>query len=122
MVSTNFTNETIFNSFSSNCEINELNNKRPFVSFSIAERPINFLLDTGASLSLLDYDTALMLPFKISPTNKTATSASGHNLAFQGSMLLPLRFGDDIYWHELLLTSNPTHNILGMDFLRKYDA
>ena len=97
---------------------------RPIFSFLVNNVPIKFLVDTGASVSIISSDLVRKFNIKMNskPTNLVATSVTGQPLRFDGQVTLPLQSQNFTYWHKFHVWTGQTKAILGMDFLSKNEA
>jgi len=99
--------------------------KRPFMTAVTNTKAIKWLLDTGASLSVIEEElfNQLNIPKrKVPDPFRTVTGATGHSLQLLGTYLIPLtipRYGTVVYPITVAKVL-PTKAILGNDFLKKY--
>ena len=116
--------------FNLNCFNKEADkyNKRPFTTTKIHENKISALLDTGASISAMSYNTFIRLfgPSRFKqlaiPNIPHVTSANGQRVEITGRYRIPIILANDqIYNHDIFIVRNLSCSlILGMDFINKY--
>ncbi|KAF4514023.1 UNVERIFIED_CONTAM: hypothetical protein B566_EDAN019119, partial [Ephemera danica] len=84
---------------------------------------INFVVDTGAAVTIIRHNVAAQLNLKIEPYHSLVRSASGHEIDILGQTFLPI-FAHGFYLpHDALVldsTQNQFCGLLGLDFITKY--
>ena len=102
-----------------------MGDKRPFVRIKIQDQEEEWLIDTGAAISVVDEN---LIPQGISSVQKVRqappiTSASGHRLPVRGIYKVPLWIGNRCFPQEVaILAKLEAGAILGVDFLQKHQA
>lgn len=99
----------------------------PLIKISIIDTELIFLVDSGAQISLLNYDAFRRIKIKnldIQRTNITVKSISGNTLNTTHSVILPITIDNREYLHKFYLInshlSDHYNAILGYDFLHKF--
>ena len=91
-------------------------------------KPTRFLVDTGASMSVIDYKHLLELYDDIPPMKQTSSSraiqtVSGEQLPIVGTITVTLSIAGGAYPWELKVIKGLTYRaVLGRDFLRAHGA
>ena len=104
---------------------NDVSDTRPFCVANTGSTTIKWLLDTGASLSVLEESifNQLQVPTKrVKDPFSLVTGATGHSLELLGTYLIPIhipKYGTITYPISVARTL-PTKAILGNDFIKKY--
>jgi len=104
---------------------NDVSDTRPFCVANTGPTTIKWLLDTGASLSVLEESifNQLQVPIKkVKDPFSLVTGATGHSLELLGTYLIPIhipKYGAVTYPITVVRTL-PTKAILGNDFMKKY--
>ena len=94
-------------------EFEDANNRK------ISEK-LPFILDTGAELSIISSYLSTLSNVKLNPTGTVLKGFAGKKIKPMGELLLLLKFEPNVdIEHKFLLAETP-HNIIGIDFLRKY--
>ena len=106
-------------------QINEIvqnQDKRPFISTVIFNTKIKWLVDSGAAISVMDFD--LFKSFhKLCSLSKTQfygtiQSATGHLFQQMGTFDIPIKIGDIAITHPVVVVKDlNTRAILGWDFI-----
>ena len=92
------------------------------------KRPINFLVDTGASVTLIDVRLwrKLIVPRTGCNLDKVADEfvlADGSPLKVEGQLEIQLWWGRRSFKHDVVIADlGQEHAILGLDFLERYEA
>ena len=101
-------------------EIQRYSSLRPKAWFLVANKTHEFLVDTGASISIIGEKLISATTFPVVPATETAFSVTGHPLEIVGQVTIPLRSQNFTYWHTFQVIRNSTKALIGMDFLKKY--
>jgi hypothetical protein len=89
----------------------------------IHSRTFSFIVDTGASLTVLQDYIAKQLHLDITPYSSPVHSASGHHVSIQGQTFLPLYcYGHYLPFHAIVIDAPGAAfaGLLGLDFITKY--
>ena len=93
-----------------------------YIHGSVDNRPMDFLLDSGAAISVIHHKT---LPDHINITNATiaAVSANGAPLDVAGKVILTVTLGSLSFTQEFTVVHHLTMDcLLGTDFLKKHNS
>ena len=85
--------------------------------------PVNILLDTGASISLVSVRLVdiLNLNANITPTDVIITGLANKAIPMRGQITLPLKLGNTTVKHVFIVTDNIDNEFLiGMDIIQKF--
>lgn len=110
--------------FETKTNILTLNSEFISVVLNIQNKPYYFLLDTGASISVIQYNYAKQLCIPIC-FERTPIKGVGGTIDAIGYITLPLQINNECFIHKFIVFNNlpiKTHGILGNDFLAKYDC
>ena len=95
-----------------------------FLSSSILGVEIDFLLDTGSTLTVRHPDKFMGIAEKERPrlcrNNSQIRMANGDLLASYGEAILPLCIGDQVLQHTVVVADIEAPGILGLDFLKRH--
>ena len=99
--------------------------KRPFLTAVTNTKAIKWLLDTGASLSVMEENLFKQLNVpkrKVPDPYCVVTGATGHSLKLLGTYMIPLSIAKHgTVFHPVTIAKVlPTKAILGNDFIKKY--
>ncbi|CAG2240186.1 unnamed protein product [Mytilus edulis] len=108
-------------------KINEsfANNEGLFVRAKINDKCLAFLVDTGASITILskkfidEINPSLLT--KMNPVNINLITATGDSAPFIGQIDVEICLGNYIYHHNVLVADISNEGIIGMDFLVTHD-
>ena len=95
---------------------------------TIYDKPIRFLVDTGAAVTVVSATVYNDLPEGVNASldkslSQSIMSASGHCVPVLGQIILPFTIDGYIYVHKVLVTPSLTYDvILGNDFLTCFNA
>ena len=105
------------------CNINDL---RPFISSRINNKEVSWLVDTGAAISLLDYEIVkdfLHQMERVESSNIGIESATGHGFMIIGEYLAEIKIEEKTFVHKVTVVQGLRSGaILGADFLQKFDV
>ena len=98
-----------------------------YIDCVIFDQSLPFLIDSGASCSLIDkalYDTFLKdSSLRLKPVEQSFVLADGSGLKVYGQEQVDLEIGDRLIAQELVVAElGATSAILGLDFLGNNDA
>jgi hypothetical protein len=102
--------------------------KRPFITSFIGPVKVNWLLDSGASLTCLHESIFNKIPSSLisevpTPSDLTVQAASGHFFDVKGIFILPITINKTAYPHKVVVMRDLAANaIIGTDFLIKVNA
>jgi len=88
----------------------------------ISERPAKFLVDTAASMTIVNesFQCKNMPNIPLHPGQVNTTSVTGDPMHFTGIFSASLRIGSNVAFHDFCVTLGFQHNcILGKDFLTR---
>lgn len=92
-----------------------------FVSTKIQDFPVNMLVDTGASVTVINRKIFEKLPLSsqnlVTPVTLNLVTATGETSAFIGKFNVEIKIGSHIINHEVLIADIHNDGILGVDFL-----
>ena len=102
--------------------ISPLGGKRWYLSCRVRGRPVDFLIDTGASHTMISRDICRSIVVKSDDLFKgiTANTASGSAMQTYGRLVLPLQTGDRNYVFSPVVAELADDGILGLDFAAFY--
>ena len=96
-----------------------------YTSVEVCEEPTEFLLDTGASVTLIDktvYDK-FRSPPELQKCDVKLIAANGEGISVYGKAFLPLTFGDTTAEHQTVVCNlSGSIGILGIDLLERLGA
>ena len=97
-----------------------------YISGKICGKSVSFLVDSGASCSLIDVSVYEMLKgesaMKLSPVEESVVLADGSNLATLGEADVGLQLGSNEYPMSVVVAElGGKSAILGLDFIEEYD-
>ena len=109
-----------------NCEDRPLDNEETsmFITAWIGSKPIECLIDSGASISVINHTeyekrrSALLKP--ISKCRSSISMANGAMMDAPGIAHMPVNIGDEHFEVPFVIADIATPAILGMDFIRKH--
>ena len=82
---------------------------------------INYLVDTGTTLSILHPAKYRQIPENMRPEQQPAIgslkTAGGGSIVPEGYSLIPLNIANHIYWSRMVITSIDAPAVIGCDFL-----
>ena len=98
---------------------------RPFVSSKVHEVTVNWLYDSGASITCLNTKVFRKIPIEKRPPKLPvkfkATCASGSNLKIRGYYLLPIKILGRLIYHPVVVCDNlRLDGLIGADLMRKH--
>jgi len=99
-----------------------------YVPGKVCGTPVEFLVDSGANISLISSEVYKSIPIKLRPSLRRwpsdTSTADGTPLTVHGFAEFPITVGDSltIYNHILCVAMISTAAILGYDFLRQNNA
>ena len=93
----------------------------PYVNIEVEGQKFKFIVDTGATMSLVKPGTWQV---RIDPTDISARGITGNNLNIIGEQTVELKIGDIICEHTFLVSElgTPGNGILGVDLLQSVGA
>ena len=87
----------------------------------IGDTPVNFLVDSGAALSVVHYN--LVKDMQLTQTSHCAVGANGSPLDVVGQIMVTITLGDFMIGHNFVVVRNLTVDcLLGADFMKHYAA
>jgi hypothetical protein len=94
------------------------------LDFDVANETCKMIIDSGAAVTLVQFDLVHKLNIPITPSLTLARSASGHSLDIVGEASIPFRLNGIVMRHNALVLKNIPGGIglLGLDFLVKFDG
>ena len=97
-----------------------------FVTVTIENIPITFLIDTGSNITILSRSLMERMPVHITssvqPTNTKMLTVTGEVTPFLGKTEHELKIGKQKLKHTLLIADIENDGILGMDFLKAHNC
>ena len=95
-----------------------------YIASSVYDLNVDFLIDTGSTLTVLRSDMFLRIPLcsrpSLSPKEGQIKLANGEFLEPLGEVSLPIRFGEQVISHSVVVADIEAQGIMGMDILRKH--
>ena len=91
-----------------------------YLRMTIGGKQVDCLLDTGSDVCLLP--TRVVGRVAISPTSQTLLAANGTDIRVRGEINVEAMIGEYIYDVRAFVCDQVSDAILGMDFLRQYEA
>ena len=91
-----------------------------FVATKIENQCVNMLIDTGASVTILNkavFDEIYPSPNLLEPVQVNLITATGEIAPFYGKKIVDLKIDNYIFKHEILVADIQNDGILGVDFL-----
>ena len=87
----------------------------------IGNIPVNFLIDSGAALSVMHYN--LVKDMQLTPTSHCAVGANGSPLDTVGQVMVTIMLGTFVVAHTFIVVRNLTVDcLLGADFMKNHVA
>ena len=97
-----------------------------YITGHLANSEVPFLLDTGASITLLSEGTYNSLKFDkqpiLEPIRFPVTQADGNPLHILGKTYIVLTFGNESRRHEVFVANIQSPAILGLDFIQSHQC
>lgn len=107
-------------------EINSLNDSfsQLIIKGTISDYPCSFLIDTGASMSYIDFETYKKISFKKQPQTFSGivTAANNSPLKIYGQLEIDFFLLDQHFSHNFIIADLQQKIILGNDFLFRHNA
>ena len=85
-------------------------------------RQVSFLVDTGSPVSLLPWTTTRQKLSELKHYCGRVLSVCGQSLEVLGQCDLEIKFGNNVFVQDFLVTRGVSVPILGIDFLRRYSV
>ena len=87
----------------------------------IGDTPVNFLVDSGAALSVIHYN--LVRDMQLTQTSHCAVGANGSPLDIVGQVMVTIALGTFVIAHTFVVVHNLTVDcLLGADFMKNHAA
>ena len=97
-----------------------------YIQGQIYDQNISFLIDTGASVTIISPTIYNKLPQgkrpKLKPIDTTMTAADGKNINCMGTGWFHLTIDQTTYQHQIWVADINLNAILGLDFLNKHEC
>ena len=97
-----------------------------FVTATVGELPLNLVIDTGSSVTLLStklfQEIAAISPVQLSPYTGRLSLADGSNLPVRGIVKILFSFKGVNVWQTVLVADIEADGLIGVDFFRSHDC